>query len=171
MDADRFDDIARWLTAAAARRDIARALGGLGAAGLLGSLSDLANAEARKKKRKKGKKKKKPQGCRTACCANTDCGTGRICAQGQCVTGQGMCATGVDACESVNPACGAPACYCSTRDGQTRCGHHSRVTACNSCVNDADCAALLPDTPGAFCTTGSADRCECRNFCRVPCAS
>jgi hypothetical protein len=202
MEADRFDDIVRTLSATPSRRAIARAMSGFALAGGMGTLLGLADAESRKRKRKHKKKKRCTPRCTgrvcgkdgcggtcgvactngrvcqngtcrcpTECCVDPDCAAGQLCAQGQCVTGQGACALGTDACLTPLPTCGAPSCYCSTRNGTTRCGNHVPISACDSCTSDADCAALRPDVPGAFCTTGSAGRCACQNFCRAPCPS
>jgi hypothetical protein len=59
MDADRFDRLARAITAQRSRRGVTRALTGLTLGGMLGPLLGVADSESRKKKKKgKGKKKK-----------------------------------------------------------------------------------------------------------------
>jgi hypothetical protein len=139
MDADRFDALARSLTAARSRR---RALAALsGALGLVVGASSVEEAEAKKKKcppckkLKKGKcKKKKPDGtpCPTGTCQSGSCVSSSspppapppppVCTP-SCTDGKVCQAGNVCACPSTTEACGDTCCSGQTgvADGAEMC--------------------------------------------------
>jgi hypothetical protein len=105
----------------------------------------------------------------TGCCVNDDCGVGKICVEGRCITGQGTCASGADRCgiSAPFPCNENPNCFCYSRvEGGTRCG--SFIGGCDNCQRDVDCAA---HGAGAFCLRGGATCCAPNggNRCALPC--
>jgi hypothetical protein len=109
---------------------------------------------------------------RTRCCTATDCQPGQGCFTGTCINLRGTCAAGSNACtDHLSAACGGGSCACfTTMEGDTRCGAFTNTTACNTCTTDAQCAALLPNTPGAFCVQGGGIFCtSCAGYCAPPC--
>lgn len=116
----------------------------------------------------------------TQCCTSAECGAGKLCASGACVTGQGTCPAGANVCGGGGiTACGAAGsgCFCfATNSGGTRCGSNELLDGptgiCNVCNTDADCAAIYTDIPGVFCTAGSDGApCGCQRTCQIPCPS
>ncbi len=168
MHPNRFDAMARSVAPIRSRR----ALFGLAAGAmtaLVGSGSIDVQAQPRAKKKCKAGETK----CKKKCCK-----TGDICAKGKCVTGQGTCADNADACESATGAI----CKCSQSaaglclrrlQGGVRCGIQLNKTACDQCLNDADCHALgFP--PGSSCVKDSGAECPlCASntlgMCVAPC--
>jgi hypothetical protein len=169
MEADRFDRLARALHAGGSRRVALQILTGgaiAGAAALLGD--DEAAA---------------------GCPRSRRCGKGNCCPKGQlcgdkasktCVTGQGTCAAGEDFCAGVGfgdcaSTVGSPeSCRCYTSiHGKTRCGSQFFLNGggCGTpCSKDAECRALFPNVPGAFCVK-TAGCCANGNACAAPCAA
>jgi len=144
MDADRFDTLARSLTAARSRR------GALVAAfaGSLGLLSVVHPDDVTAKKacpqctkRKKGKCKPKPDGA--AC-------PGGSCQRGRCAT----CSDGVKNGTETDVDCGGSC---------PRCGSGRACTGRNDCRSaycpDGTCAACTADTD---CPSDAAGGCRCR---------
>ena len=109
----------------------------------------------------------------TSCCTDAECGVGKLCARGVCVVGQGTCPSQADSC-TTSVVCNAnqvPNCACfRTTTGAIRCGASQILGVANNCDNDADCAQLFPQTPGAFCTQSSGN-CPGQRFCQAPCAA
>jgi hypothetical protein len=140
MDANRFDALARTLTAVSSRRGAGRALAGLTLGGMLIPLSGLTETKARKKKRKgKGKKKKggKPSPPAAFC---ADHANGASCDDSPC------------------KACQDGACVPSTDDALCNGTGRCLNGVCNpppSCLQpgNLDC---FPDTP-AVCCSGVCD--------------
>lgn len=136
MEADRFDDIIRTLSAAPSRRIIVQAFAGLTLAGGLGTLAGLRDADARKKKRKKKKKKKSAAsgGCIPACGGETP-----TCCSGNCVN----TATNESNCGSCGETC---------PPGQTCC----EGTCANLATDEANCSACgVSCGPGQSCCGGA----------------
>jgi hypothetical protein len=107
------------------------------------------------------------------CCLDGDCGAGKGCFSGTCLTKQGICPTGADYCAGTSSAsCGnlSNTCAClTTAQGQTRCGS-GPLGACDGCTSDAQCAAQYPAITGAFCAKGGGTTCStCASFCFGPC--
>jgi hypothetical protein len=164
----RFDAVVRSLSPVRSRRAL---LGLAGSAVAALGLVAAPAVEAKHHHKKHHHKKK--------CQADTDCKSGQICAKGKCVTGQGTCATGNDSCAGVgDPFCfdasGKHECICLTRlQGGTRCGVFGNKTACDQCLNDADCLALgFPQ--GSSCVVDFGPDCPlCGNNtlgqCMLPC--
>jgi hypothetical protein len=186
-------NFAAWtrLAVSPSRRDLSRALTGIAIGGIWSTLLGVASSDARKNRRKRRNKNKRnrrkgngatsPPPCTPACAGNVcgddgcggscgSCGTGQLCAAGACVTGQGTCAAGDDVCVDTNDFCGGSdvECHChTTMSNQTRCGERLPLTECETCVNDAECAAFFPAVPGVFCVkpTGTC----CGGACFAPC--
>ena len=157
MDDDRFDTLARSLTAARSRRGLTRILFGL-AFGSAAAASPMVEAKKNKpcppcKKRKQGKcKKKKPDG--TAC-------PGGACQSGRCVaatpppTGGGpivpVCGAG-KACAGADDCWSGGTCECKVRSD------NPNVTCCGNLgfgcgFGETQCSASDPRCPpGTFCT-------------------
>lgn len=149
MDADRFDALARSLTAAGSRRRaLAAALGGaFGTA--LGAFSVDENAAAKKKcppckKRKKGKcKKRKPDG--------TPC-PGGVCQSGRCCSPEPAAVTCAGACQTtrINRCGQAVTCDCP---GGSNCLPNG--TCARRCTGRAeDCAGC---GASVFCTSPNTE--------------
>jgi len=176
MDADRFDTLARALTAVSPRRGVALGLAGLTLSAMFGVRLDLAGAGAKRKKRKKGKKKRGrcspncgdrecgDDGCGGLCGA---CGSGRICQDGSCVdpppycTGKNICVDGQQ--DSVCGDDGTSPCYCfvTAETGEPFCAMSNTVAgSCEGCTEGRRCV----DATGEFCyqTPGSTQ-------CALPC--
>jgi hypothetical protein len=196
MDPRRFDTLSRELTRARSRRGALTAL--LGSA--LGLLS-LTETEAKNKRRRKKHKTKQPipvsppspppspppppscpsgqHNCQGQCiptgqcCLDADCGAGKGCFSGRCLTKQGACTTGEDFCAGTpTTGCGndSDSCLCVTSmQGQTRCGVPQ--SGCEvGCTTDEQCAARHPAVAGVFCVRGGGARCtDCPSSCFAPC--
>ena len=105
-----------------------------------------------------------------ACTADSQCASGEICAEGQCVTGSGTCAAGANVCTAPGSEslCNGEnsGCFCiPTRDGATRCAVYYQTGQgfLRPCSSDAECADL---GPGAFCPTQFD---SCGGVCSLPC--
>jgi hypothetical protein len=163
MDADRFDDVIRTLTASPSRRTVL----GLTLGGTLGSLLGIADADAKKKKRKKKKKCKGKKKCGkkciplTSCCTSADCGGGgATCQNGTCACPagekncQGACIPEIDCC--TNADCGGGDLICE--DGGCVCGGGA-LDCSGSCCQPDDEICKQPD---AVCQSGG---CPVTDFC------
>jgi hypothetical protein len=103
---------------------------------------------------------------RSACTADSQCASGEICADGQCVTGIGTCAAGDNACLAFVSCNGNPDCFClPTRAGAARCARYYEDGRgfLRPCTTDAQCADL---GPGAFCPPQFN---SCGGVCSLPC--
>lgn len=191
MDSTQFDDLLRAIAARSSRRGIVASLVG-SLVGILPLPPGTREAEAKKcppcRKKRDGRcKKKRPNGtqcggpckeCHEGDCVDkangASCGTGKLCAAGNCVTGQGTCAVGDDHCAAGNAACngvGSSECAClTTTSGVTRCVHQGRLGDCGGCDSDDDCAVHGPE---AFCVDIGHGTCGCPPdqpaWCMRPC--
>lgn len=189
-----FDALARNTAAVASRRGYARALAGFALAGVWSSLLRLDVVEAKKGKKRRRRNKRKrnkanspssPNPSCTPTCAGKvcgddgcggscgTCGSGELCAQGQCVIGQGTCQTGQDICDDFDHICDIGndcVCWTSTSN-QTRCGQFRPIiNVTGFCASDDDCALRFPDILGAFCVNPTGELCTgAGGACHAPC--
>jgi hypothetical protein len=172
MDASRFDSWTRSLVVRFSRRQAVQNVAVAGALGVTAAVGPggVSEGEAAKRECRRGRKP-----CRNKCCKK-----GEICAKGQCVAGRGDCPAGANEClvGGNNLVCnndGTDTCFCrQTFDDKTRCGQNPiGGFDCGECTTNADCAALFPDVPGAFCAKdGPSGACGCaaqQGFCQIPC--
>lgn len=99
------------------------------------------------------------------------CGSDGHCGNGWCVV-QGSCSAGANTCDHYEECAWDPvwnqARICvQSASGKTRCAgdYAPHGASCGECINDSDCTALHPNTPGVFCmahTTG----CDCAGSTR-----
>jgi len=163
MDANRFDDLARTLTATPTRRGVSRALAGLTLSGMLLPLIGLADTEARKKKKNRKGKKKKGRNPSSTCTDGTKNGseTGVDCGGNcpRCANGQGclsrddcagaLCIDGTcQVCTPIPDNCGGDdggVCFCSQPESSEvrYCVQGDptgdAVTSCTSCPPGTHC--------------------------------
>jgi hypothetical protein len=162
VDADRFDDLLRFVSASPSRRGMARALGAAALAGMFGQLVGINDLAAKKKKKKKCKASKGKKKCGkkcislSSCCTSADCGGGATCQNGSCLcpTGQKPCQGACISQESCCVACGElgvcenGSCVCLT--GGKACE--------GSCIPVGNCCASTDCGPNAVCANGT---CSC----------
>lgn len=157
MDANRFDSIARVVTAAGSRRGALAALLGGTLVPLLGPL----DAASKKRKGKKGKKKKKKgqgqcaaptQGCSSTseCCGELVCGSDDAC----CAPIPTPCASHEECCLGLCQTDGEGRPRCCVPDGSP-CGALDRLCCSLNCLPNGTCAATDPGPtclgPGGVC--------------------
>ena len=168
MDADRFDSLARSLTATRSRRSLTRLFGGLGLGGVL---SVWGAPETRAAKRNAGEPCIKRRQCRSRKCVGDPgqktcgcsekfaCGEGASCLHGGCFRSE-SCATGC----ATGVLCGS-GCYCSATVGgvpvcfknEPFCGEGE------ACETDDDCRT------GRVCVDVSCVGCGQQAVCLTPC--
>jgi hypothetical protein len=179
MDADRFDALARSLTAPGSRR---RALTGVvsGTLGLFGAWPEEAAAKTCKKIKNKKKRKKciaKAKACVPSCagklCGDDGCGGScGTCRGGSCQGGACLCPAGQEFC--AGGLCRLPLHQaCSGSDGECCPEHVCEETVVNdfrqlfcctpndaSCANDAACCTTNCDADTDTCTTCRGRICD-----------
>ena len=151
MDAERFDSIARWLTAAPSRRGLVR----LGFGGLLTSLLGLDAVEAKRRGKGKGKKKKKGgaqctggQGCGTDAYGNCTCATPATGGPNACLREEND--VFAQSCADCPPG---RTCVGDEGDGIVVCAKPCGARANGqTCADRSDCA-------GALCSSGTCQAC------------
>jgi hypothetical protein len=158
MDASRFDDLLRSLSAMPSRRGIARAIAASALATPFVSLLALSDAAAKKKKRKKKNKKKRKATCsdgrKNGSESDVDCGGScPPCANGKSCTGRddcegGFCANGACAACATSEQCGIDdngPCFCEpTVGGPKACnqgGIPVEAESCEACPDGMRCIA------------------------------
>jgi hypothetical protein len=162
MDADRFDTIARRLTAVRPRRGLL----GLALAALLVA-TGVEDGRAKKcgpcQKKKRGKCKKSPSK------NGATCGAGRVCAGGRCVNDDGGCPAGANRCGGAEVGCGptGAGCICFQRVGDgSLCADTFECTD-EPCTNDAAC----PTGSACIAAVGAGCNCPSGTACAVACAA
>jgi hypothetical protein len=145
VNANRFDRLARGLTATPSRRGFGRILAGLTLAPLIG-LIESAPIAGRSKQRKRKKKGATQRPCRPNCagktCGNDGCG--RSC--GACPSGA-TCAEGACACPSGEEACQGQ-CFAVCSSTQVR-----NPINCACCTSNAE--LCVPNGPNIKCCSGT----------------
>jgi hypothetical protein len=182
MEANRFEDLLRALSADPSRRGVARTLLGLTLAGPLASLLGWPETEAKKKKRKKKRTKKCRGGTRKCgktcipssnCCTSDDCDAGETCQNGSCTSsctpncsgkecGDNGCGGSCGDCSGSNETCQGGQCVCAPGFKECNGACIPNDQCCGACPGDklcdggeCVCPADAPnECPGNVCLFG-----------------
>jgi hypothetical protein len=166
MDGDRFDDLARGLSAAPSRRALLKGLAGGALAAALAALGAEGAGAGHFGCRHVGKPcARNGQCCSGRCRGPAGRETCRAHHQGGCLASQDQCTAGAGL------VCGGGPCFCGRTTGGANVCWEPGTGACVACTTDRQCDRVLSAVGTACITNADAATCGCPTVtaCVRPC--